>query len=140
DDTTIAFEAMMAGTGVPGHEVIREQAAAISRAKGATAVTVAQVRPRHAKAPPVLLQVADDADARQQLEEILGPNPQIGHMLTPWYRSFIAYDPAPALRRLRCPVLVLNGELDLQVLPDQNLPAIEMALAKNRKRVTVHRL
>ena len=140
DDPTIAFVVMMAGTGVPGHEVIREQAAAIYRAKGATAVTVEQVRHRQAKALQVLLQVADDEDARQQLEEILGPNPQIGHMLTPWYRSFIAYDPAPALRRLRCPVLVLNGELDLQVLPDQNLPAIEKALAKNRKRVTVHRL
>ena len=31
-------------------------------------------------------------------------------------------------------------DMDVQVLPDQNLPAIEKALAGNRKRTTVHRL
>jgi len=29
---------------------------------------------------------------------------------------------------VRCPVLVLNGSLDRQVLPSQNLPAIRKAL------------
>ncbi len=31
---------------------------------------------------------------------------------------------------MECPVLAVNGELDLQVLPDQNLPPIEAALNK----------
>ena len=33
-----------------------------------------------------------------------------------------------ALRQVRCPVLALNGTLDLQVDPEQNLPEIETAL------------
>ena len=48
--------------------------------------------------------------------------------LTPWFRYFIKYDPEPVLQKVKCPVLALNGELDLQVPADQNLPAIEAAL------------
>jgi hypothetical protein len=43
-------------------------------------------------------------------------------------RYFALYDPAPALAKVRCPVLAITGELDLQVLPAQNLPAIGAAL------------
>ncbi|NOY05819.1 MAG: alpha/beta hydrolase, partial [Chlorobi bacterium] len=46
----------------------------------------------------------------------------------PWMRFFLFYDPADALKRVHCPVLVINGDKDLQVPPDLNLPAIEKAL------------
>lgn len=36
---------------------------------------------------------------------------------TPWFRSFLAFDPAVALKRTRQPLLVLHGELDRQVPP-----------------------
>lgn len=137
-DPRIAFVVMMAGTGVPGHEVIREQAVAILRAKGAPEATIEIVRNRQARALAIATSNVDDDEARAQLEPIVGA--QADGMLTPWFRDFARHDPAPALEALRCPVLVLNGELDLQVLPDQNLPAIETALRRNRKRVTVHRL
>jgi len=45
-------------------------------------------------------------------------------------RYFLTYDPATALRKVKCPVLVLNGSLDKQVLPRQNLPAIRKALGE----------
>jgi len=38
------------------------------------------------------------------------------------------YDPRPALRRVKCPVLALNGDRDQQVPPDPNLSEIERAL------------
>jgi pimeloyl-ACP methyl ester carboxylesterase len=139
DDPKLAFVVMMAGTGVPGHEVVREQSVAILRAKQLPAAAIELARHQQAKALKMLLDNPDPEAARAELEAMVGPAQAAG-MLTPWFRSFIAYDPAPALATLRCPVLVLNGELDLQVLPDQNLPVIEKALAKNRKRVTVHRL
>jgi hypothetical protein len=41
---------------------------------------------------------------------------------------FLSYDPAPALRKVSCPVLALNGEKDLQVPPVENLAAIEKYL------------
>ena len=53
---------------------------------------------------------------------------QLKPALSPWMRFFVTYDPQPALQKVKCPVLALNGERDLQVPPSQNLPAIEKAL------------
>jgi fermentation-respiration switch protein FrsA (DUF1100 family) len=74
----------------------------------------------------------------------LGANPDAARdakiLSDPWRRAFAAYDPAPMLSKVRCPVLVMNGNLDLQVLADQNVPAIEAALQKGGdRRVTVKR-
>jgi uncharacterized protein len=37
----------------------------------------------------------------------------------PWIRWFLAHDPLPVARRLRVPVLVLQGETDRQITPEQ---------------------
>jgi fermentation-respiration switch protein FrsA (DUF1100 family) len=56
-------------------------------------------------------------------------------------RYFLAFDPRPVLEAIQVPVLVLNGELDVQVDADQNLTAIAAALQKGgNRKVTVHRL
>jgi hypothetical protein len=60
--------------------------------------------------------------SRQILEQT------IAQLLTSWYRFFLAYEPALALRRVRCPVLAINGSLDVQVTPTENLAGIESAL------------
>ena len=52
-------------------------------------------------------------------------------------RRFLEVDPAVALRRMTCPVLVLNGSLDCQVSPGQNLPPIEAALKQAGVPATV---
>lgn len=49
-------------------------------------------------------------------------------LLSPWFRYMITYDPQTALVKVKCPVLAIDGSLDLQVDPEQNLPAIESAL------------
>ena len=55
--------------------------------------------------------------------------------LKPWFRYFIATDPADYWSRVHCPVLVLNGEKDIQVYATQNTEAIAAALdkAQNKK-------
>ncbi|SHJ59938.1 hypothetical protein SAMN02745146_3484 [Hymenobacter daecheongensis DSM 21074] len=59
-------------------------------------------------------------------------------MTTPWYRYFLEFDPQPALLKVQCPVLLLNGTLDAQVgLP--NLALLEKGLRTN-KRVLVRKL
>jgi fermentation-respiration switch protein FrsA (DUF1100 family) len=45
-----------------------------------------------------------------------------------WYRYFITTDAATFWKKVRCPVLALNGEKDLQVSANENLPEIEKAV------------
>ena len=60
---------------------------------------------------------------------------QIKQIRSPWFAYFLEYDPAVALRKVKCPVLAINGAKDRQVLPEQNLPAIRKALeAAGNKR------
>jgi uncharacterized protein len=54
---------------------------------------------------------------------------QVAAVNSPWFLYFLTYDPRPALSQLKCPVLALIGEKDLQVPPKSNLPAIEKALS-----------
>ena len=51
-------------------------------------------------------------------------------MTSPWMLWFLRNDPAPVLEQVLCPVLAVNGALDLQVPASENLAAIGAALAK----------
>ena len=66
---------------------------------------------------------------------------QVKSALSPWFRSFLTLDPRVALAKVKCPVLAINGEKDVQVPPKENLPEIEKALkAGGNKDVTVKEL
>jgi hypothetical protein len=63
---------------------------------------------------------------------------EIQQLLSPWFRYYVTYDPTPALMKVRCPVLYLIGEKDLQVPPKENLQAIEKSLqAGGNKNYTI---
>ena len=58
-----------------------------------------------------------------------------------WLRYFVTHDPKVVLRKVKCPVLAINGELDKQVPPRVNLPAAEQALREGgRTHFTVKEL
>ncbi len=52
-----------------------------------------------------------------------------------WLTWFLGYDPAKAISKIKCPVMALNGNLDLQVLSKDNLPVIKNNIPLNRKNV-----
>lgn len=54
----------------------------------------------------------------------------INNYKAPWFRYFIAFDPAVYLAKVKCPVLALNGSLDFQVNCTANLEGIKAALGK----------
>jgi fermentation-respiration switch protein FrsA (DUF1100 family) len=64
---------------------------------------------------------------------------QVKMLLSPWFRDMLSYDPRAALRAVKCPVLAINGEKDLQVSAQENLSAIREALAagKNQQVKTI---
>ncbi|MFA5910038.1 MAG: alpha/beta fold hydrolase [Vicinamibacterales bacterium] len=52
---------------------------------------------------------------------------------TPWFYSFLTFDPERAMRDTRQPVLILQGELDTQVKPYHADKLAEFARARNTK-------
>jgi len=52
----------------------------------------------------------------------------------PWMKDFLTFDPATVLAQVRCPVLSLIGEKDLQVLASKNNPVIRRALSSSGNR------
>lgn len=57
---------------------------------------------------------------------------------SPWMVYFLKFDPSTALEKVKCPVLAINGDKDLQVPADVNINAIKNALVKggNKKAST----
>ncbi len=66
-------------------------------------------------------------------------NQQTRMATTDWYLYLIRFSPDRFLSKVKCPVLAVNGELDLQVTSKENLEGIRKSLkrAKN-KNVTIH--
>lgn len=144
----IAFIVMLAGPGVDGKAILLQQGQDLMRAMGASDEQIKAQRevqermfeilmgePDPKVAGPKLRTLLEDV-AKEQPEAQKLPKEQLDAQLnaqvalanSPWFRFFLTYDPAPALRGMKIPVLALNGSLDLQVNSSINLPAIEAAL------------
>jgi pimeloyl-ACP methyl ester carboxylesterase len=52
----------------------------------------------------------------------------------PWFRSFLAYDPARVMQKVNQPLLVIQGDLDAQVSPDQADKLADLARARKKVR------
>ena len=144
----VAFIVMMASTGVPGDEVVAAQGMLISQAGGMSREQAEKNAAEEREILTLVKQEKSDAVLEKKLRERLAgkvPQAQIGMqikvMSAPWFRYFIAYDPAIALKQVTCPVLAINGEKDLQAPPKQNVPAIRNALeAAGNKHFEVEEL
>lgn len=143
----VAFIVSLAGPGVKGEDLIHRQNSDISLAMGLSPVAIKESIALNRKLYAALRKEPDNARAEEKIrqtyskildkqkisgaekEEALkqlaaGFNPAI----YTWYRYFISLDPAKYWKKTTCPVLALNGEKDLQVSAELNLPAIEKAL------------
>ncbi len=134
-NSDVAFVVMMAGTGVPGDLLLAEQLRLLQRAGGKSAEEIEKDLATQRAVLAAVKKDKDDATLQTDVRSILaGKVPeaqmdmQIKTVSSPWFRDLLTYDPAPTLTKLMCPVLVLNGEKDLQVPPSQNLPPIRKAL------------
>ncbi|MFO0812993.1 MAG: alpha/beta fold hydrolase [Gemmatales bacterium] len=146
----IAFIVLLAGTGLPGDEIIYLQGRLIAKAGGAkeadleASATIQRVLFGAIKAEkpgPELVKKLKELlkaevakltpEQKKEMDKAGGIAQAEASLLTftvPWFKTFITHDPVPVLKQVKCPVLALNGELDLQVPYKENLSAIEAAL------------
>ncbi|HLS10861.1 MAG TPA: alpha/beta hydrolase [Flavobacteriaceae bacterium] len=148
--TDVAFLVLLAAPGIRVDELMMEQAKQIGKAMGLSEETLLENAATNRKIYDLMLQsesleeLEDDVtsylsnrikeDSSNMLPEGMNKEEfismQVAQIASPWMRYFIAYDPAPVLEKVTCPVLALNGEKDLQVTPKENLEGIRKALEK----------
>jgi pimeloyl-ACP methyl ester carboxylesterase len=147
----VAFIVMMAGTGMPGRELLPLQAELIGRASGMSEEELKTSKEINTHIFNLVAKTPDldklRPELKSYLQEVVGKLPasekpkgvsdedfiqtQINQVANPWMVYFLNYDPIPALKKVKCPVLVLNGDKDLQVPSKENLPLIRKALKHN---------
>jgi pimeloyl-ACP methyl ester carboxylesterase len=142
-EPSLAYIVLMAGPGVDGADILKEQGRLIARAMGLNGDKAAQASALREKAIDIVRAEKDpDVTERKLRTLFVGQakaqglsdgdiDAQIKALNSNWFRFFFNYDPAPTLSRVHCPVLAIAGSKDLQVPPAQNLPAIRAALAAN---------
>jgi uncharacterized protein len=143
----IAFIVSLAGPGVTGHQVIIRQSQDISRLSGISEDQIKKTSETNRKLFSVLRKEEDNKKAETKImalyREILGKEKTskedtekavnqlkttFGVSTYTWLRYFLFTDPVIFWKKVKCPVLALNGEKDIQVAAHENLPAIERAL------------
>lgn len=156
----VAFIVMMAGPGLIGEELLYLQDALFLKAEGASEKLVADCRALSAHTYSILKTEKNNVIAKKKILAIekkakaefnekekkllkVFDKGELGirFMLSPWFRWYLTYDPKSSLTKVKCPVLAIIGELDLQVAPKENLQAIEKALkAGGNNRYVVKQL
>jgi len=143
----VAFIVLMAGPGLTGEQILYLQSALISKVERIDEKTIKINEKLNKDIYTVLKKNKDNAKAEQKIRKLFAsfekkhaadsgyqPLPeaqlaaQIKTTTSPWFRCFLTFDPVEYLSMVKCPVLAINGELDLQVPPEENLLAIEKAL------------
>jgi len=157
----VAFIVLLAGTGIQGDSLLLLQKKLIEEASGVSKEDIQKGQSSNRKAFDIVNQSTSleqlNSDLTIYIKQILKDNPntqkpaemsdddfvklQVKQIASPWMQYFIKYNPAPALEKVKCPVLAINGEKDLQVPPKENLEAIKNALTKGgNKKVTTKEL
>jgi uncharacterized protein len=148
-DPSVRFVVLMAAPGMRLGQLLRLQNAKIAKASGTPDADIARtsaffdkfyVDQATAKGDEQALAIAKADVAQAVANKIIpaGSADAIATMVTsPWARQAFAYDPVPALRQLKTPVLALNGSLDLQVPAEEDLSPIRAALQGNPRATIV---
>jgi len=144
----VAFIVLMAGLGLTGEEILYLQGALIYRAMGVSEEDIIKNRQFNGKIFSLVKEEKDKKTIEEKLRQMFMDDwaelneeeksrigdpevfleAQLQSLLSPWLKFFLTYDPKPNLIKVKCPVLAINGEKDLQVPPKENLSAIEEAL------------
>lgn len=154
----ISFIILLAGTGIQGDKLLLLQQELISKANGTSEADIKKSNQTNAKLIEMVVQSNNNQKLKTDLTNLMNetlkndtsveiPNGltkeefismQVNQISSPWMRYFIKFNPAISLGKIKCPILAVNGEKDLQVPPNENLTAIKNASTiGGNKNVTV---
>ncbi|MBN2379870.1 alpha/beta hydrolase [candidate division WOR-3 bacterium] len=150
DNPDIEFVILMGGTAVPGDEALRAQAVALMEAEGSTPDEIAEQRELQDMLLAYAISGEGEEELRKELEKVTKKHikkeatreerkaignlnewvekrvqGQLDVVRSPWYRYFLEYDPREDLANVDARVLAFFGAKDVQVVAEQNAPALE---------------
>ncbi|MBV9960787.1 MAG: alpha/beta fold hydrolase [Parafilimonas sp.] len=152
----IDFIVLLAAPGVKIIDLMAEQNAAVLKSVGVDATIAENIKPVYKQNVTIINSAPDTATAKQNLLQYVNdwyskadtatlnalgfrsPNDVqayvhdlIAEYSNPWFKYFLQFDPQPYLTQLKkVKVLALNGSKDIQVVSQQNLPAVRSALVQ----------
>jgi fermentation-respiration switch protein FrsA (DUF1100 family) len=143
----VAFIILMAGTGIPGDSLLLLQQTAILEADSASSTEIENTRSTFRTVFSTIRNTKNIEDRNKQIRMNITASLQNGKMTlpeginqsqyvemqatqlaNPWMLQFLTLNPADYLKKVRCPVLALNGSKDTQVPFKENLDAIKKAI------------
>ena len=149
----IDFIIMMAGAGVQPFELFYSSQLALSSAAGHDSTDLEKVKKLYIKFWNIISKKSIDRNERylgirylRQLWEYIDIESKqdfgfleknIEYMFDNMYHhpnvvDFFLYNPSETLSEIKCPVLAINGDKDVQVVADINLPAIQTSLENGK--------
>jgi len=140
----IDFVILLAGPGTPGDQFVIDQTEANLRAAGENEDLITARLNTLAELIEIARTAEDSADAMARLDAALSEDRMqlllipagqkqafMANMARDWYRTLVNYDPADWVPQMHQPVLVLQGNLDLQIVAEPNVSGLRSLLAEH---------
>ena len=123
----VSFIVSLAGPALKGKDLMIAQNLMIVESQGIE--PTAQLKEEITSIFTAIDESKDLASLRAELQAMLGSNPQYSRQIptltSPAYVAMIKMDPTPYLKKIKCPMLALNGDWDSQVAATENLAIIK---------------
>ena len=155
-DPAMNFAVLLAPPGISGGEILVGQSADMFTKMKVPPIQLAFTLEKHRELIDAVVANADEATLTlamralvdAQLDCVAKPKPPeatiestvkqgLAQVSSPWMRTFIALDPAPAIHHIGVPMLILFGERDVQVSPARNLPPYQEGILDSPLKPTI---
>jgi uncharacterized protein len=141
--TDVSWLVLLGTPATTGEKTLLRQSELVARTGGLAEEQIARSLEFDRKAYAAVRQEKDAPALQKRLESLVDQSglgaamppaalqAQIRVMGSPWFREFLDYDPQPVLGKLKCPVLALSGDRDVQVDAQDSVPLLRAAYEKS---------
>ena len=144
----IAYIILLGAPGTSIEENLYQQNEMIRMAEGESSNMIELYNSLQKQIFSIIKEEANDSVAAEKLRSVYTMNryqlfspeqkknidAKINDLLTPYFRDIIKCDPSPFLQKVKCPVLAITGEKDLQASPTKNLAALDEAFKSGKNK------